>query len=213
MIAVVFIACENKEIVNAQTNNIEPVMKSKEERRLEREGREKIFQQLIKDRREKFKDMLSENRVSGDIRGIWYMDGDDIKNMEKFLNSDIKDSDGYCIEISNNMEVGKIYFTDNEKIYNVKIKKLTETKYAMVYQDKKRTFDIIKFTRLTDKHKYSMLFFFEDFHKYNPDKGSGQHSDGSNFYDYCTSGINDYECSVSGCLGDIKERNEFGYTE
>jgi len=209
MITAVFIACENKVSVNAQTNNIEPVRKSKEERRLEREERERARQQLIAEKKEKFKDMTSVNRESGDIRGIWYITGDDLKNMKRFLNNNIDYATGYCIEISEDMKKGKIYFLSNKMVFNVKIEKISETKYSMTNINKKRFFEVLNLSNRYFKDSKGLIWFFEDSHKFNPNEGSEQLHDGMNFYDFC-SRISEHKCSVEGCLERIKAMDEIG---
>lgn len=206
---VFFISCEIKETANAQKINIELVRKSKEERRIEREEREGKRQQLIAEKKEKYKYMTSVNRVPGDIRGIWYMEGEDIKNMRKFLNSDLKGSDGYCINISDDMKNGKIYFLSNKMIFEVKIEKISETKYSMTYINKQRFFEVLNLSNRNFKDSKGLIWFFEDSHKFNPNKGSEQFHDGMNFYDFC-SRISEHECTVEGCLDRIKTMDEIG---
>lgn len=204
---IILSGCEKQDVI--EQKKVRPVVKSKEERLLEKQQRDKLFNQMIAERKEKYKDMLSINRESGDIRGIWYMKGTDIKNMKGFLNSDIKHSSGYCIEVLNDQKNAKIYFAVINKVFNVQIEKLSETKYAMIYGDKKRLFEVLNLSHALYKNSKDMVWFFEDSHKYNPKKGSEQYKDGTNFFDYCTSGINEYDCTVEGCLKDIKERDGF----
>jgi len=209
IITAVLIACENKDYVNAQTNNIEPVRKSKEERRLEREERERARQKLIAEKQVKFKDMLSINRESGDIRGIWYITDDDLKNMKRFLNNNVDYATGYCIEISEDMKKGKIYFLSNKMVFDVKIEKISETKYSMLYKNKKRIFELVKLKNRISSNPFSLYFYFEDSHKYNEHEDARQLRDGSNFYDMCAN-ASEYECSVDGCLDRIKTMDEIG---
>ena len=218
MITTLIISCENKETVNTPKNSIEPggksqeVRKSKEERRLEREERERERQQLIAEKQVKFKNMLSMYRESGDIRGIWYITGDDLKNMKRFLNNNVDYATGYCIEISEDMNNGKIFFLSNKIVFDVKIEKISETKYSMLYKNKKRIFELVKLKNRISSNPYSFYFFFEDSHKYVEGKGTSQFWDGSNFYDMCANGA-EYECSVEGCLERIKAMDEIGYIE
>jgi hypothetical protein len=212
IITAVFIACENKNSVNVQSNNIEPVRKSKEERRLEREERERARQQLIAEKKEKYKDMTSVNRESGDIRGIWYITNDELKNMKRFLNNNVDYATGYCIEISEDMKKGKIYFLSNKIGFDVKIEKISETKYSMTYMNKNRLFEVVNLSHPLYKNSKDLIWFFEDSHKFNPNEGSDQFHDGMNFYDFC-SRISEHECSVGGCLDRVKTMDEIGYIE
>ena len=130
----IFVSCEQNE--SSQVRNVKS--KTKEERLLEKQERDKARQQMFAERKVKYKNMLSENRESGDIRGIWYMEGADIKNMRNFLNADIKYSDGYCIQVSDDMKNGKVFFLYTDKVFDIKFEKVADTKYVMIYMNKKR---------------------------------------------------------------------------
>jgi hypothetical protein len=203
----VFIGCEKKEPVQQKEH------KSKEEIFLKMQEEDKKFHQTISERKVKYKDMLSVNRGSGDIGGIWYMKGDDIENMKNFLSTDLKPSMGYCIEISDNLKKGRIYFTVTDKVFDVDINKISEYKYEMIYGTKKRIFEVMNLEHPLYKGSKDLIWFFEDSHKYNPQRGSDQLNDGINYYDFCTSGRNEYDCTVQGCLGNIKESDEISDEE
>jgi len=192
-ILIIFFGCEKNE------KPVQAKVKTKEERMLEK--------------KEKYKSMLSENRKSGDIAGIWKIKDDNINRLNEFLNLDLKSLTGYCIEVSSDLRTAKLYFSSINKIFVVSIKQLSDTKYEMRLNDKKRIFEVVNLSHSLDKNSKDLIWFFEDSHKFNPKEGSEQLQDGFNFYDYCTSGINDYDCTVEGCLQDIKERDEYNKAE
>jgi|GEM_PF-974569 hypothetical protein len=202
-----YIGCEDK----STTQQIK--VKSKEEILLERQERKKIREQMFIERKEQYKEFLSINRVSGDIKGIWYVNYEDNNNIKDFLNENIVHSMGYCIEVSKDQKNAKIFFAVTNKVFNVQIEKHSDTKYSMLYGSKRRFFEVINCENKISKNKFSLKIFFENSNKYNPSLGSSQAYDGINFYDYCTSGINDYDCTVEGCLQDIKERDEYNKAE
>lgn len=209
-IMIVFISCDKSDTETKRSDKTN--IKSKEERLLEKQERDKARQQIFAERKEKYKDMLSENRDSGDVRGIWIINGNDIKNIKNFLNIEIKHSMYYCIQVSDDMQTGKIYFTVTDKVFDIKIEKISETKCKMIYNNKERKFDVVKLKGIRDPTRWYLEFFYDDFHKYNP-SSTVQSYDGTSFYDICTSGINDCECTVEGCLQYIKQLDEISKAE
>ncbi|HRR50016.1 MAG TPA: hypothetical protein P5293_08725 [Bacteroidales bacterium] len=209
-IMIVFISCGKSDTETKRSDKTN--IKSEEERLLEQQERDKARQQMFAERKEKYKDMLAENRDSGDVRGIWIINGDDIKNIINFLNIEIKPSMHYCIQVSDDMQTGKIYFTVIDKVFDIKIEKISETKYKMIYNNKERKFDVVKLKGSRDPTEWYLEIFYDDFHKYNPSL-TLQSSDGISFYEICTSGINDWECSVEGCLQYIKQMDEISKAE
>jgi len=140
------------------------------------------------------------------------MEGNDIKNMKVFLNIDIKPSMGYCIKVSDDQKSAEIFFAVTEKIYSVRIEKLSDTKYVMIYGEKKRYFDLIKIENKISSNKFSLIIFFEDSHKFNSSVKSPQLRDGSNYFDYCTGSLRE-DCTVEGCIRDIKGQDDIGKAE
>lgn len=210
LIMLSFISCDKSDTETGKTGRTNT--KSKEERLLEKQEREKAWKQMFDERKEKYKGMLSEHRESGDVRGVWIIQGNDIKNIKSFLNTEIKHSMYYCIQISDNIQTGKIYFTVTDKVFDIKIEKISETKYKMIYENRERVFDIVKVKRIGKPGEWSMQFFYDDFHKFDP-MAKVHTYDGTNFYDICTSGINECECTVEGCLQYIKQLDDISKAE
>jgi len=178
----------------------------------ELQNQNKTEQMSIEEKKIQFKERLSIYRKSGDIRGIWYMDFDDKKIMRNFLNENFKYSSGYCIQVSDDQKNAKIYFAITDKVFNVKIEKISDTKYAMIYGDKKRIFEVLNLSHILYKDAKDLIWFFEDSRKFNPKKGSEQLHNGSNYFDFCTN-KGKYECNVQGCLKIIKEIDEINEEE
>ena len=178
----------------------------------ELQNQNKTDQMIIDEKKIQFKEMLSGNRESGDIRGIWYMEFDDKKIMSNFLNENFKYSSGYCIQVSDDQKNAKIYFAITDKVFSVKIEKISDTKYAMIYGEKKRIFEVVNLPHFLNKDTKKLRWFFEDSRKFDPDKKSLQLDNGFNYFDYCTRKAK-YECNVQGCLKDIKVRDNFNEKE
>jgi len=170
----------------------------------ELQNQNKTDQMIIDEKKIQFKEMLSGNRESGDIRGIWYMEFDDKKIMSNFLNENFKYSSGYCIQVSDDQKDAKIYFAITDKVFSVKIEKISDTKYTMIYGEKKRIFEVVNLPHFLNKDTKKLRWFFEDSRKFDPDKKSMQLDNGFNYFDYCTRKAK-YECNVQGCLKIINE--------
>ncbi len=200
------ISCKNSEEIEHEKRKAEALKEY--DRIMQKRADQKKEKELLKEKISKFSSMLSVNRKKGDISGIWYMDSNDIFLMAKFLDKKIKYSDGYCIEISEDLKSANIYFAVTDEVFKVKVEKISETRYALVKEKKKRFFDIINL--IADNSEQSYLeWFFEDNKKYESKKGSTQVSNGNNFFDICTSS-NQYECSVKGVLERIKDMDNIG---
>jgi hypothetical protein len=173
---------------------------------------QKTDKEILAEKKSEFKDMLSISRSSGDIRGIWYMENADIKQMSSFLNYDIKPTTGYCIEVAGDSKSAKIFFTVTDKIFDVRIEKITDTKYAMLNGKKRRAFEVINLSHFLHKDSKYLIWFFEDSYKFNNKKGSEQLQNGSNYFDSCTENT-DYDCTVQGCLKRIKAMDDIADAE
>ena len=173
---------------------------------------QKTDKEILAEKKSAFKDMLSISRSSGDIRGIWYMENADIKQMSSFLNYDIKPTTGYCIEVAGDSKSAKIFFTVTNRVFNVKIEKISDTKYAMLNGKKRRAFEVVNLSDIIDKSSKRLIWFFDDSQKYNTAEGSEQLQNGSNYFDCCTENIDD-DCTVQGCLKRIKAMDDIADAE
>jgi len=173
---------------------------------------QKTDKEILAEKKSEFKDMLSISRSSGDIRGIWYMKNADIKQMSIFLNFEIKPTTGYCIEVAGDSKSAKIFFTVTDKIFDVRIEKITDTKYSMLNDKKRRAFEVINLSHIINKSSKKLIWFFDDSQKYNTAEGSEQLKNGSNYFDSCTENT-DYDCTVQGCLKRIKAMDDIADAE
>ncbi len=164
----------------------------------------------LKEKNKKYGSMLSKNRESGDIRGIWHMESPE-PHTRKFFGLEVKPTTGYCIYIYDDMKQGDVYFNKVNKVFHVKIEKKSKTKYAMIYKGREKLFQVVNLA-YDGKGAKELIWFFDDEHKYNPEEGREQFKSGRSFYDTCTQRV-EYDCSIKGCMKRVKDMDEIADAE
>ncbi len=210
IIIIVFSGCKEKktsELPKVGGDNLQMSQKQ-----INEQLRVQQNEQILKEKKEKYWDMLSVNRKNGDLQGLWYITGDDFKKVNSFLGENLNYSDGYCMKVAGDLKTANLYFAVTEKIFSVMIEQIDETKYSMIYNNKKRVFQIVKLGSKSKPDYSSLTFFYEDEYKYNPKRDASQLSNGGNYYDFCVFDTQ-YDCDVNGCLKRIKDMDSITNAE